>query len=236
VAKDNFKLTKEFIEEEYVKKGRLLKDIAKSIGCSYSYLNTRRIKFNILRKLNYQNLAGQKFNKLTAINIDLKKSTASTGFWNCKCECGREKLASAKGLKNGTIKSCGCEWRTAYKGISGQMFWSIKRHAEKRGLEVNITIFDLWDLFVKQKERCALSGVPLELKSGYKDICTASLDRIDSLKGYVLDNIQWVHKKINVMKMDMNETTFKDWARKINNFNDSSTKTESKLKFIDWCQ
>lgn len=37
---------------------------------------------------------------------------------------------------------------------------------------------------------------------------TASLDRIDSTKGYTLDNIQWVHKHINVMKMDLDQEYF----------------------------
>jgi hypothetical protein len=27
-----------------------------------------------------------------------------------------------------------------------------------------------------------------------------SVDRIDSLRGYVEGNVQWVHKKINIMK------------------------------------
>ncbi len=31
---------------------------------------------------------------------------------------------------------------------------------------------------------------------------TASLDRIDSTKGYTLDNIQWIHKDLNKMKMN----------------------------------
>ena len=30
--------------------------------------------------------------------------------------------------------------------------------------------------------------------------CIGSLDRIDSLKGYAIDNVQWVHKDINKMK------------------------------------
>jgi hypothetical protein len=29
---------------------------------------------------------------------------------------------------------------------------------------------------------------------------TASLDRIDNNKGYTKDNIQWLHKNINLMK------------------------------------
>ena len=44
-------------------------------------------------------------------------------------------------------------------------------------------------------------------KHGYQG-GTASLDRIDSKKGYTIDNIQWVHKDVNKMKMDLQEEDF----------------------------
>ena len=31
-------------------------------------------------------------------------------------------------------------------------------------------------------------------------VITASLDSIDSSLGYTIDNIQWIHKQINIMK------------------------------------
>ena len=44
-----------------------------------------------------------------------------------------------------------------------------------------------------------------EHKNGYT---TASLDRIDSSKGYTKSNIQWVHKDINKMKSDFSMLRF----------------------------
>ena len=32
---------------------------------------------------------------------------------------------------------------------------------------------------------------------------TASLDRIDSTRGYTVDNIQWIHKDLNRMKWNL---------------------------------
>ena len=37
-------------------------------------------------------------------------------------------------------------------------------------------------------------------------------DRINSIKGYTVDNVHWIHKKINQMKWDMNLDEFKQWC------------------------
>lgn len=44
---------------------------------------------------------------------------------------------------------------------------------------------------------------------------TASLDRIDSNRGYTQDNVQWVHKDVNKMKMDLNQQIFVELCRAI---------------------
>lgn len=44
---------------------------------------------------------------------------------------------------------------------------------------------------------------------------TASLDRIDSLKGYTIDNVQWIHKHINYMKIDLTEQEFFHFIKQI---------------------
>ena len=37
---------------------------------------------------------------------------------------------------------------------------------------------------------------------------TASIDRIDSSIGYVIGNVQWVHKQVNFMKGTMEQKEF----------------------------
>jgi hypothetical protein len=44
---------------------------------------------------------------------------------------------------------------------------------------------------------------------------TASLDRIDSSRGYTADNIQWVHKHVNLMKRSFNEEYFINTCKQI---------------------
>lgn len=86
----------------------------------------------------------------------------------------------------------------------------IKLEAAARNHEFNISIDYLWDLFIRQKGQCKLSGIELcfsKTANSYKDR-TASLDRIDSSKGYIEGNVQWIHKYINLMKNDLNQGSF----------------------------
>jgi hypothetical protein len=61
-------------------------------------------------------------------------------------------------------------------------------------------------LFIRQNKKCALSGIDISIE--FDGSGTASLDRIDSLKHYTIDNVQWVHKDINKMKMDFPQESF----------------------------
>lgn len=74
---------------------------------------------------------------------------------------------------------------------------------------------DLWNLFEKQERKCAMTGLGLTLRGYGKPPGTASVDRIDSSKGYTKDNIQWVHKDVNKMKMDFTKEYFIEVCRLI---------------------
>lgn len=67
------------------------------------------------------------------------------------------------------------------------------------------------DLKERQGGACALTGVPLTFDGAYSGI-DASLDRIDSTRGYVVGNVQWVHKAINMMKGTLKEPEFVKWC------------------------
>src|SRR5580698_1502569 len=106
-----------------------------------------------------------------------------------------------------------------YEKISGVYFKTTILGAKRRNIKFNITIEDMWNQFLKQNGNCALTGVKLTFSSlSGKNDGTASLDRIDSSKEYTIDNIQWVHKNINYMKMDLNETEFIRWCNKVSEY------------------
>jgi hypothetical protein len=71
---------------------------------------------------------------------------------------------------------------------------SISSSVEKRGHECTITWEDLSDVWTGY---CAVSGVDLADKAH-----TPSVDRVDSSKGYIVGNIQWITNRLNVIKRD----------------------------------
>lgn len=97
--------------------------------------------------------------------------------------------------------------RKMHSFIPNYVWTNLVRGAKDRNLEVTITIKDIWITFLKQNKKCALTNWDLTFDRR-KTLTTASVDRIDSSKGYTLDNIQIVHKKANKLKMDFSENDF----------------------------
>jgi hypothetical protein len=105
---------------------------------------------------------------------------------------------------------CGVEQsylRRTYNQLKLSWFYTFQRGAEARGIKWDIEVEEVWKLYEEQDKVCKLSGLPI----GWADIGrnhTASIDRIDSNKGYVLSNIQLVHKDVNVMKSKYDQNYF----------------------------
>ena len=160
----------------------------------------------------------------------------SRSYFLVKCSCGKEQYVRSDILKSGNAKNCRfCHNKKNYDknielGLMNHLGYTTGKHqgvgdltkthlsriklgAKARNIEwsKDLTIDYLWELFLKQNKKCALSGIDISLR---KDIhtpinnvkhnldyttFTASLDRIDSSKPYK-ENVQWVHRNINIMK------------------------------------
>ena len=137
--------------------------------------------------------------------------------WECKCECGSIVVRRASHLYRGSCKCKQCKAiedakKFGYMEIRQHHWYTIKKQAEKRNLNFDISMKCAWDLYELQERKCALSGLPIgfgKTRTGHaKGDTTASLDRIDSSKGYIEGNIQWLHKWVNLMKSDFEEKEF----------------------------
>ena len=175
-------------------------------------------------------LVGKTFGKLTVLRI--QRVRLGNGRLHakaiCKCICGNEIAIFWTSLATRVSKSCGCD--LTYENTTGENnyrfkgfeeiragFWSrYMTNAESRGLRFEITKEHAWGVFESQGRRCALSGVPLIFVGGKrKSDTTASIDRIDPLEGYIEGNIQWVHKTLNTMRMDLSVDEFVSWCHKV---------------------
>lgn len=181
---------------------------------------------------NILNITNQKFGKLTAIRR-LENDKWGKTIWECKCECGNISNWLLSNLKskvryNRPI-SCGCIkaellhhklWK-GFGEISGDYWSSLKKGAISRNFDFLISIEYAWNLFLKQERKCALTGDEISLFSRRKKReQTASLDRIDSSKGYIEGNLQWIHKKLQQMKMNMPDEDFIFWCTKVATYNE----------------
>jgi hypothetical protein len=86
------------------------------------------------------------------------------------------------------------------------MLRMIRQRARKYGHDFSLTNEDLTKLFIKSNGKCALSGLPLTVER--KNPLIASVDRINSDKGYVKGNVQLVASCVNLAKHKLSQRDF----------------------------
>ena len=170
-----------------------------------------------------------KYNQLTVLE-EVKHNNRL--MFKVQCDCGRVDLKRKDWVISGRTTSCkNCaSKRTATKypppinrkgccGLSGTHLLSIKSGASKRNLSFDLSAEFLWNLFESQKGKCALTGIDIILVNKIKNnnvdwgVITASLDRKDSNKGYIEDNVQWVHKEVNRLKNNYSLEELLHWSK-----------------------
>lgn len=209
-------LTKDFLEKEYIINKKPCYIIGAETNCEYRIIVKKLKEYNINLRRGGRcamiNLTGKRFRNLLVLRENTEKQRKRP-YWDCQCLlCNTFVTLSSENVNNGSSKFCKCTIKWGYEEISGNHWTRIKTCANKRNIEFNITIEYIWDLFIKQDGICALSGKKLILTKKFK---TASLDRIDSLKGYIKSNVQWIYKDLQYLKSDFPENEFFDWIKRI---------------------
>lgn len=147
-----------------------------------------------------------------------KSKKRNQQFYYCSKSC------ADKGKGNSDLY----KWADNRKDDLSPYRWYI-RVSSYRDKEMNLTPEYLKKLFEIQNGKCVYSGVNLKLwdykvKGGNDKIYTASLDRIDSSKGYVEGNVQFVSMAVNLLKHTMTHEQTLEFCKIIaSNFNKIKT-------------
>lgn len=79
----------------------------------------------------------------------------------------------------------------------------------------------LQSILDNQKGCCALTGIPLKIHNYIDKLrlnTTASVDRIDSNLYHIKNNVQFLHKNINIMKLNHTTEEFKSFCQEVSNY------------------
>lgn len=100
---------------------------------------------------------------------------------------------------------------------SDRFLWDLWKQfqftSKHREIEFLLTYDQLRKLYKDQNQLCIYTGLPLKLNRN--DHMTISIDRVDSSKGYSLENCVLCGAVINLMKLDLTIEEFKYFCGKV---------------------
>lgn len=146
------------------------------------------------------------------------------GLWICRCDCGNDTIARGSSLRKGAIKSCGCRHPLPKGEAAFNMFVShLKSRAKDRGWEFQLTKDQILEII---QQPCFYCGCEphhkIKIYGANGDLIYNGLDRVDTFKGYTIDNVVPCcgicnHAKAKLSSAEFKEhicRIFQNWASK----------------------
>lgn len=171
---------------------------------------------------NFKDETGKKYGKLLV--IERVENKGGRAFWKCQCDCGKITIVKGASLRTGLkpragTKSCGCLAKFEYGESSfNSIFSAMKKQAIKRGHCWEITKEQAKDLFQKNCFYCGIAPYQSRSKTRANGkFFYNGLDRIDSSKGYTMENVVPCCGKCNKAKSNLTVSDFSDLITRIYN-------------------
>lgn len=166
---------------------------------------------------NKEQYIGTKLNKLVLLEVFNDKSGHIKA--RCLCDCGKEKITTFLRWFRGGCKSCGCILSESMM-INDQdyakttLFNTYKSSARRKKLEFSLTKEEIFHLANMNCYYCGDNPRQIKRFRGYYN----GIDRVDSSRGYVLDNCVPCCTICNYFKNKFTEEFFLNHVNKIYNF------------------
>jgi len=164
---------------------------------------------------------GDRFGKLVVQQLE-RDGKNRRYMAQCICDCGQVKLTAVRNLQRGSTTHCGCDRDYSNLGLpegvslTNSLVQSYKSNAKAKSLEFTLTDEECKSLF---KGSCYFCGQPpsdIYTRKGAKGSLTfTGIDRIDSSKGYVRDNVDSCCTACNYLKGNRSNEQFLNHIRKI---------------------
>lgn len=127
-----------------------------------------------------------------------------------KGRCKSCTLVLAKAKYSGLTEDLKSEYITKYRdwqkdNLVRYRVLSARSRADKKGMKFNLTEEYIYELLRKQNNKCYYTQIEFNNSS---HVYSMSIDRIDSNKGYTVDNIRLVCSAVNYMKAEYSEDLF----------------------------
>lgn len=158
-------------------------------------------------------MTGSRFGRLTVTGISKRKSPDGKIKWLCRCECGNTIDVTTHNLRNGNSGTCGSrECRTRPNAAERSLYNSYKCSDTARRIGFSISFDQFTEVTRLPCNYCGRAPFrKFSNSNGTKSILYSGIDRINSSKGYVIENIVPSCTACNRAKMDMSITEFIQW-------------------------
>jgi hypothetical protein len=138
-----------------------------------------------------------------------------------RCDCGNEKIITGSSVRNGSIKSCGClnRDRLRERALPGgeiatnQIINIYKQSARKYDRVCDLTTEQFKSLLESPCFYCGTVKYNTKKIPGHGSFGYNGIDRVDTNKGYTMDNVVPCCKVCNFAKNDMPQDDFFEWIR-----------------------
>jgi len=190
----------------------------------------------------FKDRTNDKYGRLTVLS-HAGKDHRSKHLWLCLCECGKEKIVVSDNLSSGKSNSCGCLkteflsrkgnqygiYQDREKALLNVQYSHLKRRDKNKGFSDTIDL-DVFSLL--SKSPCKYCG--LEHSKEIEDRLNESkkqkrlsdhvlkcngIDRVNSAKGYTVENSVACCKYCNTAKNVMSKSDFYNWVKRVYEFN-----------------
>jgi hypothetical protein len=165
-------------------------------------------------------ITNQRFGHLVAIRGVGKRDNKHGYWWKCRCDCGNLVSSNASDLRSGHKKSCGCYGRSLGNGESvfNAHYGAYIKSAKIKRRIFNLTKEEFRKIVLEPCYYCGEFPMRVLTHKGCRGSFVANgVDRVDSDKGYTLDNVVPCCPECNMMKMDLSINVFLARVHKIAN-------------------